>query len=34
MLSSDKNIESIARLVETLKDYIVLQKDYLKYDVV
>ena len=34
MLSSDKNIESIARLVETLKDYIVLQKEYLKYDVV
>ena len=34
MLSSDKNVESIARLVEMLKDYIVLQKDYLKYDVV
>ena len=34
MLSNDKNIESIAKLVETLKDYIVLQKEYLKYDVV
>ena len=27
-------MESIATLVETLKDYVVLQKDYLKYDVV
>ena len=34
MLSNDKNVESIATLVETLKDYVVLQKDYLKYDVV
>lgn len=34
MLSSDKNVESIATLVETLKDYIILQKNYLKYDVV
>lgn len=34
MLSSDKNVESIAKLVETLKDYIILQKNYLKYDVV
>ena len=34
MLSSDKNVESIATLVETLKDYIMLQKKYLKYDVV
>lgn len=34
MLSSDKNVESIATLVETLKDYVVLQKKYLKYDVV
>ena len=34
MLSNDKNVESIATLVETLRDYVVLQKDYLKYDVV
>lgn len=34
MLSSDKNVESLATLVETLKDYIILQKNYLKYDVV
>ena len=34
MLSNDKNVESIATLVETLKDYVVLQKNYLKYDVV
>lgn len=34
MLSNDKNVESIATLVEMLKDYVVLQKDYLKYDVV
>ena len=34
MLSSDKNVESIIELIESLKDYIVLKKDYLKYDVV
>ena len=34
MLSSDKKVESIAALVEALKDYVMLQKDYLKYDVV
>ena len=34
MLSNDKNVESLATLVETLKDYVVLQKNYLKYDVV
>ncbi len=34
MLSSDKNVESLARLIETLKDYIGLQKEYLKFDVI
>ena len=34
MLSSDKNIESLGRLIETLKDYIGLQAEYLKLDVV
>ena len=34
MLSNDKNVESIATLVATLKDYVVLQNNYLKYDVV
>ncbi len=34
MLSSDKNVESLAQLIETLKDYIGLQKEYLKLDVI
>lgn len=34
MLSSDKNVESIIELIEAIKDYIVLKKEYLKYDVV
>lgn len=34
MLSSDKNVESIAQLIETLKDYAGLQKEYLKLDVI
>ena len=34
MLSNDKNVESRATLGETLKDYGLLEKDYLKYDVV
>lgn len=33
MLSSDKNVETIAQLVEVLKDYVGLQKEYLKFDV-
>lgn len=33
MLSSDKNVESIAQLIEALKSYIGLQKEYLKFDV-
>jgi len=34
MLSSDKNVESIAQLIEVLKGYIGLQKEYLKLDVI
>ncbi len=34
MFSNDKNIESIAQLVEVLKHYIGLQTEYLKLDVV
>ena len=34
MFSNDKNIETIAQLVEALKDYVELQKDSLKLDVV
>ena len=34
MLSNEKNVESISTLVETLRDCVLLQKDYLKYDVV
>lgn len=34
MLSSDKNVESIAQLVEVLKNYIGLQKEYVKLDVI
>lgn len=30
MLSNDKNIENVARLVDTLKEYISLQKDSLR----
>ena len=34
MFSSDKNVESIAQPIEVLKDYIGLQKEYLKLDVI
>ncbi len=34
MLSSDKNVETIAQLVEAVKHYIGLQKEYAKLDVV
>ena len=34
MLSSDKIVESIAQLITVLKDYIGLQKEYLKFDVI
>lgn len=34
MLSSDKNVESLAQLVTAIKDYIGLQKEYLKFDVI
>ena len=33
MLSSDKNVEAIAQLVETVKNYLKLQVDYVKLDV-
>ena len=34
MLSSDKNVETIAQLIEVLKHYFGLQKEYLKLDVI
>ena len=34
MFSSDKNVESIAQLIEALKDYMGLQKEYLKLNVI
>lgn len=34
MLSSDKNIESIAQLIEVLKHYLGLQKEFVKLDVI
>lgn len=34
MLSSDKNIESIAQLIEAIKKYVELQKEYMKFDVI
>ena len=34
MLSSDKNVESIAQLIEVLKHYLGLQKEYVKLDVI
>ena len=34
MLSSDKNVEIIARLAEIVKHYLGLQKEYLKLDVI
>jgi len=34
MLSSDKNVESIAQLVEVLKQYLDLQKEFLKLNVI
>ena len=34
MLSSDKNVETLAQLIEVLKHYLGLQKEYLKLDVI
>lgn len=34
MLSSDRNVDSIGRLIEALKDYFLLQKEYVRYDAV
>ena len=34
MFSSDKNVESIAQLVESVKSYVGLQGDYLKLDAI
>jgi len=34
MISSDKNVESIAQLVEQLKHYVGLQSEYVKLDVI
>jgi protein-S-isoprenylcysteine O-methyltransferase Ste14 len=34
MLSSDKNVESIAQLMEVLRNYVGLQKEYLKLDII
>ena len=34
MLSSDKNVETIAELIEVLKHYLGLQKEYLKLNVI
>ncbi len=34
MLSSDKNVESLTRLIEVLKNYIGLQKEFLKLNVI
>ena len=34
MLSSDKNVESVARLIEVLKHYLGLQAEYVKLDVI
>jgi len=34
MLSSDKNVETIAQLIEVLKHYLGLQAEYVKLDVI
>lgn len=34
MLSSDKNVETIAQLVAVLKHYLGLQKEYVKLDII
>ena len=34
MLSNDKNVESIAQLIEVLKHYLGLQTEYVKLDVI
>lgn len=34
MLSSDKNVETIAQLIEVLKHYLGLQKEYIKLDAI
>ncbi len=34
MFSTDKNVETLAQLIEVLKNYIGLQKDYLKLNVI
>lgn len=33
MLSNDKNIEALVLLIENIREYIGLQKEYLKFDV-
>jgi hypothetical protein len=34
MLSSDKNVETIAQLIEVLKHYLGLQKEYMKLELI
>ena len=34
MLSNDRNVESVAQLIEALKDYLVNQKEYVKLDII
>lgn len=34
MLSSDKNVETIAQLIEVLKHYLGLQSEYIKLDII
>ena len=34
MISSDKNIESIGQLISELKDYYLLQKEFVQLDVI
>ena len=34
MLSSDKNVETIAQLIEAMKHYLGLQTEYVKLDVI
>ncbi|MBR0389526.1 MAG: hypothetical protein IJK37_05430 [Prevotella sp.] len=34
MLSSDKNVENIAQLIEVLKHYLGLQTEYVKLDMI
>ncbi len=34
MLSSDKNVESVKELIESLRQYAILQKEYVKLDII